>query len=108
LTAESGKLSSTAYRCKVCGIQSNEPSCFSGVRRQVQPQVALTCVGCLLLKSRPDNLRNLFRTFYVIFIPLFFVHNFSGSKLSGVRSVVPLLAARFMLSSLIILHELGH
>jgi hypothetical protein len=53
-------------------------------------------------------LRYLFRSFYLVFSPVFFVHGFSGAKLSGMQSVGLLLAACVMLPSLIILHGLGH
>ena len=100
-----GGAAEAVYRCKICGIESKEPSCFLAPTDKAAPLVR-TCITCGQPAPTTSHLRNLFAIFWILFLPLFFLVGFKD-KASVVFPRL-LLAACLIQPLSLTLHEIGH
>jgi hypothetical protein len=70
----------TIYRCSQCGIESGEPTCFTGVAKRGPQKYAVNCITCNQPAPVGSTLRGVFAIFGGALLPILLVIGFTRSK----------------------------
>lgn len=102
----SEKTEQDVYRCKVCGIESAETTCFAAIATVGPYRLQGTCITCNQPDSGEKTWRRVIASIVLIAFPVLYVAVTRGTNQIG---VLGLLVASAVIESLaIVLHEIGH
>jgi hypothetical protein len=94
------------YRCKICGIESKEVSCFAAIATRGPRQFVGTCITCnqTVRPIRPAQM--ILGVFALVCLPVIFLVAIRGTD--GTSFIELIIAASLLQPLVVIVHELGH
>jgi tetratricopeptide (TPR) repeat protein len=102
----SDKAEQDVYRCKICGIQSAEVSCFAAVATEGPYRLNGTCITCNQPFKGNETWRRVATLIVLIVFPTIYLIGVRGTRQIGWEGL--LIIAALIHSLLIALHEAGH
>src|SRR6202021_1929403 len=94
------------YRCKICGIESPEPSCFAAIATEGPYRLQGTCITCNQPAREQAMWRRVFAFIALVAGPPTYLAATRGVEQIGLIGLV--IIAVLIDPLLVILHELAH
>jgi tetratricopeptide (TPR) repeat protein len=102
----STKTAEDVYRCKICGIESPEPSCFAAIATEGTYRLLGTCITCNQPALEPAMWKRVVAYVALVAGPPTYLAATRGVEQVGLIGLVTI--AVLIYPALIILHELAH
>jgi tetratricopeptide (TPR) repeat protein len=99
-------MAEVVYRCKICGIESPEPSCFAAIATDGPYRLQGTCITCNQPAREQAMWRRVFAFIALVAGPPIYLAATRGVEQIGLIGLV--IIAVLIYPLLIILHELAH
>jgi tetratricopeptide (TPR) repeat protein len=94
------------YRCKICGIESPETSCFAAIATEGPYRLQGTCITCNQPEQREKPWRRVVAWLVLIAFPPVYLSMTRGTQQIGFVGLVVI--AAFMEPFIMVMHEFGH
>jgi tetratricopeptide (TPR) repeat protein len=94
------------YRCKICGIESSETTCFAGIATEGPYRLSGTCITCNQPYKPTGIWRRVAGLIVLVFLPTVYLVMVRGTERLGLIGL--LILATLFHCLIIILHEMGH
>jgi Zn-dependent protease len=94
------------YRCKICGIESPETSCFAAIATEGPYRLQGTCITCNQPEEREKPWRRVVAWLVLIAFPPAYLSMTRGTQQIGFVGLVVI--AAFMEPFIMVMHEFGH
>jgi tetratricopeptide (TPR) repeat protein len=94
------------YRCKICGIESPEPSCFAAIATEGPYRLLGTCITCNQPEASDKRWRRVVAWIVLIVFPSAYLSMTRGTQQIGFLGLV--MIAAFMEPLIMAMHEFGH
>jgi hypothetical protein len=101
----SGLTAEAVYRCKICGIESPEATCFAAIAKDGPYRLLGTCIACNETGREPAMWRRVLSFVLLIAGPAIYLAATRGIEQIGLIGLM--IFAAFVFPVLVILHELA-
>ena len=105
-TPSAVKTADVIYRCKICGIESSEPTCFAAIAKDGPYRLQGTCITCNQPEAREKPWRRVVAWFVLIAFPPAYLSMTRGTQ--QIAFVGLMVIAAFMEPLIMVMHEFGH
>jgi Zn-dependent protease len=100
------KTADVIYRCKICGIESSEPTCFAAIAKDGPYRLQGTCITCNQPEASEKPWRRASVWFVLIVFPPAYLCMTRGTQQIGFVGLMVI--AALMEPFVIVMHEFGH
>ena len=104
--APSAETNEEVYRCKICGIESSEATCFAAMAKDGPYRLQGTCITCNQPYGEQKVWRRVVAWLVLIVFPPAYLSVTRGTELIGFLGLVVI--AAFMEPLIMVMHEFGH
>jgi tetratricopeptide (TPR) repeat protein len=94
------------YHCKICGIESSEPTCFAAIAKDGPYRLQGTCITCNQPEERENPWRRVVAWLVLIAFPPAYLSMTRGTQQIGFVGLMVI--AAFMEPFIMVMHEFGH